>query len=130
MDLDQILTSHPVSDAVIETSRYFDSLCSAIIRITENENSAFFADEVLVDIALSARKTALLDDFETKAEELFMILKSQAPLNVALQRYFIQRLEGLQDVLRVNTSLQLHAIQNVHAHFDDPSYVERSDSCH
>ena len=130
MDLDQILMTNPVSDAVIEIARYFDSLCSAIIRITEDENNVFFSDEVLVDVALSARKGDLLDDFETKAEELFLVLKAEAPLNIALQRYFINRLEGLQDVLRINTSLQLHAIQRVHAEADGEAYREGTQQCH
>ena len=93
----------------------------------EAENKTFFADEILVDAGLSARKAALLEDFETQAGDLFDLLKTQAPLNASLQRYFVTRLEKLQNVLRINTSLQLHAIGRVQAEL---SGQERVEQCH
>ncbi|MGH1397640.1 MAG: hypothetical protein ACRBCT_00295 [Alphaproteobacteria bacterium] len=127
MDLDQILIANPVSDDLMCTARYFNSLCDAITRITEDENDVFFADDILVDVGLSARKAALLEDFEDHADALFELLKAKAPLNATLQRYFITRLERLQSILRVNTSLQLHAMGRVQAAL---SGQERIEQCH
>lgn len=115
MDLNQILITNPVPDDIMNNAYHFDSLCRAVTRITEQENTVFFNEETITEFSLSARKAALLEDFESQASVLFEQLRTKAPLNVALQRYFICRLEDLQNVLRINTSLQLHTMSRLHS---------------
>lgn len=125
--LEKIFESDTLPQDLMALAEYFDSLCDSLLALTEQENETFFSGDFSPAGEASARKTALLTVFEEQAEKIFEAIRDHAGHNVPLQRYFIKRLDVLQEKLRVNTSLQIHAVDQIHGQI---SGQEAYEQCH
>ena len=86
----------------------FDTLCDELSTLTEQENHGFLSGDR--NLKVTTRKLKLLNFFEYEAPRIFNLLKEQAPHNHALHDFIIDKIQNLQDKLKVNTSLQVHAM--------------------
>lgn len=119
MTLNEFLSFNDLSPELCALIENFEVLCEEIGTLTDQENTNFMAGIDVRAIVISSRKEALLKSFEKRAHNIFELIKAEAPHNVTLHNYFLSRIGGLQDKLKVNTSLQMHAINQVHQDLRD-----------
>ncbi|MGB0719125.1 MAG: hypothetical protein ACPGRX_01545 [Bdellovibrionales bacterium] len=97
----------------LESVRAFDGLCDALLELTDQENEYFMADVFYENKEISMRKIELLAVFEEQSRALFALITGDFCDHLALQAYFVEKIQLLQDKLKVNTSLQLHAMGQI-----------------
>ena len=114
MTLQEILTFSKLSESFTAQLEKFDALCTELCELTDQENDNFMAEMILPGAAVSLKKVRMLETFEQRAQHILTLIKLEAPTNTALQSYFLNRIQGLQGALRVNTSLQLHLMEQIH----------------
>lgn len=127
ISLNQILKLSDVSNELAHTFNTFDNLCDMLMELTEIENENYMLDAIVANTPISLQKVDLLEEFEVKAQDIFVLLKTEASDNLALQTYFIDKIQQLQSMLRVNTTLQLDAMSKIYGQLNG---IKADQLCH
>jgi hypothetical protein len=98
-----------------------------LMELTEIENENYMLDAIVANTPISLQKVDLLEEFEVKAQDIFVLLKTEASDNLALQTYFIDKIQQLQSMLRVNTTLQLDAMSKIYGQLNG---IKADQLCH
>ncbi len=114
MTLNELMALGNVTPELSEDMLSFEMLCRKLCETTDSENDSYMSGAIEESTAISIRKVELLEDFESRAHDIFAKIKEVAPTNFSLQAYFITAIQEVQRKLRVNTSLQLHAMTQIH----------------
>ena len=126
MDIQTILDLSDMNLDFKKELESFVNLCDRLIALTEEENECLLAEGAAMDKDVSYQKMVLLEVFEERTSRVFARVKEEAQYNKALHALLIDRVQGFQQRLKINTGLHLHVMQS------SPFYGGGGDSaiCH
>lgn len=126
MDIQTVLDMSDMNFDLKRELQSFVNLCDRLIALTEEENECLLADGAVIDKEISYQKMVLLEVFEERTSRVFERVKEEAQYNKALHALLIDRVQGFQQKLKINTDLHLHVMQS------SPFYGGGGDSavCH
>lgn len=110
MDIGTLFTLSDLPSDFEDEIRNLLQVCDHLNALTESENHALLSDNTIHDKEASYKKILLLEKFEVMAAEVFARLRVDAPHNMAIQTYLIERVQDFQARLKVNTGLHMHAM--------------------
>lgn len=109
----------------------FEALCDQLGALTDQENAIFLAHDGGRCTHLR-EKIALLERFTYHAHDLLDTLNHAQPENIAVQGHVLEKVQLLQEKLRVNAQLHMEAIsalceQDNKAHIDNTDKTDNKD---
>ncbi len=115
MTLDHILEKSDIASSLCNQMRDFEQLCHELSALAEEENNRIMAETFSPDTHYTVQKITMLKTFEEEAPRLSKRISTELWDHEMLQNHFVKMIEDLQRKLRINTSLQLHTMEQIQA---------------
>lgn len=128
MNIEHVISQEAISPDIYGILQAFEDLCDELCVLTDRENEMLMRDNEFSDLDMSLRKISLLQTFDDKSRLVLSHLGDGLSDQVGVHRYLIQKIETLQQKLKVNTNLQLHVITQMNNSLID--YSSGRHTCH
>ena len=111
--LNKHIEKSEIDRAARQRLRLFFYLCDEVENFTDEENIKLLSGRIHSNFELMHQKLALFSRFENNTKKIAEDFETALAENITLQQYLLSRIETFQEKLKVNTGLQLDALNEL-----------------